>query len=80
MECSSGKSDGVSGDLTFLGALARSKEPFVSVSPPRCGFGGCRTRPFLLDGRELGGGDWFGSKCKFEFDKVLECLLDWNNI
>lgn len=57
MEYSSGKGDGVSGDLEFLGALARSKEPFVSASPPRCDLGGCRTRPFLLDGRELCGGD-----------------------
>ena len=57
MEYSSGKGDGVRGGLRFLGALARSKEPFVLVSPPRCDFGGCRTRPFLLDGRELGGGD-----------------------
>ena len=52
MEYSNGK--GVSDDLEFLGALARSKEPFVSVS---LGFGGCRTRSFLLGGRELGGGD-----------------------
>ena len=57
MEYSSGKVDGVSGDLEFLGALVRSKEPFVSVSPPICVFEGCGTRPFLLDGRELGGGD-----------------------
>jgi hypothetical protein len=52
-----GKGDGMSGVLKFLGALAMSKEPFVSVSPPRCDFWGCRTRPFLLDGRELDGGD-----------------------
>ena len=57
MEYSGGKGDGVSDNLKFLGALARSKGPFASVSPPRWDFGGCRTRPFLLDGRELGGGD-----------------------
>jgi hypothetical protein len=57
VEYSSGKGDGVSGDLKLLGALARFKEPFVSVSPPRCDLGGCRTEPLLLDGRELRGGD-----------------------
>lgn len=54
MEYSCGKGDGVRGVLNFLGA---SKEAFASDSPPKCDFGGCRTRPFLLDGRELGGGD-----------------------
>jgi hypothetical protein len=54
VEYSSGEGDGMG---EFLGALAGSKEPFASASPPRCDFGGCRTRPFLLDGRELGGGD-----------------------
>lgn len=57
MEYSSGNGDGVSDVLKFLGTLVRSKEPFTSVSPPGCDFGGCRTRPFLLDGRELDGGD-----------------------
>lgn len=54
MKYSRGKGDGVSDALNSLEA---SKEPFVSDSPPKCEFGGCRTRPFLLDGRELGGGD-----------------------
>ena len=75
----SGKGDGVSGVLKFLGALARSKEP-LSVSLPECVFGSCRTRSFLLDGHEMGGGYLLGSKCKFGSDKVRECILDWNNI
>lgn len=59
MEYSGGRGNGVmGGDLEFFGVLARPKckEPFV-VSPPECDFGGCRTRPFVLDGREVGGGD-----------------------
>jgi hypothetical protein len=45
------------GDLKFFGVLARPKKPFVSVFSPGCNFGGCRTGPFLLDGRDVGGGD-----------------------
>ena len=42
------------GDLKFFGVLARPKEPFVSVFSPGCNLGG---GPFLLDGRDVGGGD-----------------------
>jgi hypothetical protein len=55
VEYSSGKGDSVSGVLKFLGALARFKEPFVSISPSGFNFAGCRTRPSLLYGREMGG-------------------------
>ena len=50
-----------------------------SYSTLKAGFGGRNNAVGLavpLAGLETGGGDWFGSRCAVELDKLRECRLD----